>query len=166
MPLIRYSWQYTNITNCTLKQPNKINAYLPENSPFAKFQSNFCLFWPLFLILASFQFRNSQENLQKRLHPQKTYRYTVAFWTECATVPFFVLPMRYSNWGSELLEKEGLSSLFPPNETEGIISKQKWPKRAVRCKREEKSPIYLIVGVIPSSYVSLWGIVRVQSNCV
>lgn len=151
MPLKRYSWQYTNITNCTLKQPNKINAYLPENSPFAKLQSNFVCFDPY----AGFWPPSNLEILQKIYKSaythKKTYRYTVAFWTECATVPFFVLPLCYSSWGSELLEKEGLSSLFPPTETEGIISKQKWLKRAVRCKREEKSPIYLIVGIIPSS---------------
>lgn len=30
VPLIRFPWRYTNVTNCTFKQPTKINAYIPR----------------------------------------------------------------------------------------------------------------------------------------
>ena len=41
--------------------------------------------------------------IYKSVSTPKTYRYTVALWTECAMVPVFVLALCYSSWGSELL---------------------------------------------------------------
>lgn len=35
--------------------------------------------------------------IYKSVSPPKTYRYTVAFWTECAKVPLFVLALCYSS---------------------------------------------------------------------
>lgn len=78
VPLIRYPWQYTNITNCTFKQPNKINAYIPDNSPFTKLHCSFVYFNPLWWILASFQFRNDQKNFTLSITTSKTLRYAVA----------------------------------------------------------------------------------------
>lgn len=103
VPLIRFPWRYTNVTNCTFKQPTKINAYIPR--PLVPhLPHNSVCFDPY----PGFWLPSNLENfiqIYKSVSTPKTYRYT-----RC---PFFVLALCYSSWGSELLEREGRSSLSP-----------------------------------------------------
>lgn len=59
----------------------------------------------------------------------------MTFRTECAMVPFFVVALCYSSWGYELLS--------PLSLTKGIHLKIEGTEKSRRCKREEKSHLFV-----------------------